>query len=58
MFRLWSLARFPKLATAKDGSTYVHVRLYPRTLNELRMFCRGSAGQRHGKPNGTVSRYG
>jgi hypothetical protein len=30
----------PYWATARDGSRYVAVRLYPRTLNELRKFSR------------------
>ena len=30
----------PHWATARDGSRYVHVSLYPRTLNELRRFSR------------------
>jgi len=31
----------PYLARARDGSSYVAVRLYPVTLNELRKFSRG-----------------
>jgi hypothetical protein len=30
----------PHWATARDGSKYVHVSLYPRTLNELRKYSR------------------
>jgi len=30
----------PHWATARDGTKYVHVSLYPRTLNELRKYSR------------------
>jgi len=42
----------PHWATARDGSSYVAVSIYPRTLNELRSFCRD-----FGKPAARVAEW-